>query len=235
MTSHIAAAIASVRARIAAACEAVGRDPASVRLLPVSKTFPAAAVRQAYAAGCRDFAENKVQEVVAKAGQLADLPELRWVMIGHLQSNKAKVVARLASEFHALDSLPLAAELDRRLDQEGRSLDVLIEVNSSGEATKYGLAPADVPAFAAALAAYPRLRPRGLMTLALPSPDRALVAACFDRMRDVHRRLRAEVPGEWDELSMGTSGDFELAIAHGATTVRVGTAIFGSRPPLAAG
>jgi pyridoxal phosphate enzyme (YggS family) len=228
---QIGANLAAVRARIDAACVAAGRPVGSVRLLPVSKTRPAADVLAAHAAGCHRFGENKAQEAVAKARELAAVPGLEWVMIGHLQSNKAKLVAQCASEFQALDSLVLAAELDRRLHPVGRRLDVLIQVNSSGEASKHGLRPDEVVPFARALAPFDALRVRGLMTLALPSADSALVGVCFDRVVDAQRRLRdAGVEGQsYDHLSMGMSGDFELAIAHGATEVRLGTAIFGAR------
>ena len=228
---QIAARIEAVRTRIDAATGAAGRPVGSVQLLPVTKTRPAAEVRAAVAAGCHRFGENKAQEARAKAAELAGIPGLEWVMIGHLQSNKAKLVADFATEFQGLDSLPLAAELDRRLHAAGRRLEVLIQVNSSGEDSKFGLPPAEVSAFASALTPFDALRVRGLMTLALPSPDADLVAACFERMRDVQRVLRdASVDGQsYDELSMGMSGDFELAIAHGATVVRIGTAIFGVR------
>ena len=230
---QIAANVRAVRARIDAACLAAGRDPGSVRLLPVSKTRPAADVLAAHSAGCTRFGENKAQEASAKAAELSAVEGLEWVMIGHLQSNKAKLVAQFAAEFQALDSVPLAAELDRRLEAAGRRLDVLVQVNSSGEDSKFGLPPDEVPGFAAALQPFDRLRVRGLMTLALPSPDPHQVAACFRRMRHVQRLLRdAGLLGQaWDELSMGMSGDFELAIAHGATQVRIGTAIFGRRVP----
>lgn len=228
---QIAANVRAIRARIDAACEAAGRPSGSVRLLPVSKTRPVAEILAAHAAGCTRFGENRAQEALAKATELKGVPDLDWVMIGHLQTNKAKLVAQFAAEFQALDSLPLAAELDRRLHAVGRQLDVLIQVNSSGEPSKYGLAPEEVPGFAVNLRPFPALRVRGLMTLALPSPDPEQVAECFRRMQQVQRTLRdAAVPGQsWDELSMGMSGDFELAIAHGATVVRIGTAIFGPR------
>ncbi|MFZ0529708.1 MAG: YggS family pyridoxal phosphate-dependent enzyme [Propionicimonas sp.] len=233
----IAANLDAIRARIDAACRAAGRPPTSVRLLPVSKTRPVADLRSAIAAGYTRFGENKVQELEAKASALADVPGLEFVMIGHLQSNKAKLVAALASEFQALDSIPLAAELDRRLRSLDRGLDVLIQVNSSGEASKFGLAPEAVLDFARALSPFDALRVRGLMTLALPSPDPERVAACFARMQRLRRLLRdAALPGQsYDELSMGMSGDFELAIAHGATQVRIGTGIFGVRGRPAAG
>lgn len=228
---QIAANVRAVRARIDAACIASGRDTNSVQLLPVSKTRSAGEVLAAHAAGCTRFGENKAQEARTKAAELAGVPGLKWVMIGHLQSNKAKLVAEFASEFQALDSVPLAAELDRRLEAAGRRLKVLIQVNSSGEDSKFGLPPDEVLAFAKALVPFDQLRVSGLMTLALPSSDARLVAACFQRMRHVQRLLRdADLSGQrYDELSMGMSGDFELAIAHGATQVRIGTAIFGPR------
>ncbi|GLS06352.1 YggS family pyridoxal phosphate enzyme [Chitiniphilus shinanonensis] len=221
----------AVRGRIAAACGRVGRDPAGVRLLPVSKTVDEARLCLAYAAGCRELGENKVQEAQRKAEALADLPDLRWSVIGHLQTNKARLVARFASEFQALDSLRLAEALDRRLQAEGRALDVLVQVNTSGEASKYGLHPDEVPAFLHVLPTFSALRVRGLMTLALLSGDPAWVRQCFARLRTLRDRLRQDAaPGiALDELSMGMSGDFEIAVEEGATVVRVGQAIFGAR------
>ncbi|MBN8728262.1 MAG: YggS family pyridoxal phosphate-dependent enzyme [Xanthomonadales bacterium] len=223
--------LAAVRARIAAACGRAGRDAAGVRLLPVSKTVDEARIRNAYAAGCRELGENKVQEAQAKAEAMADLADLRWAVIGHLQTNKARAVARFAAEFQALDRLRLAAELDRRLQAEGRALDVLVQVNTSGEASKYGLAPDQVAAFVRELPAFQSLRVRGLMTLAALSEDSARVRACFVLLRGLRDRLREEAPDGigMDELSMGMSGDFELAVEEGATIVRVGQAIFGAR------
>lgn len=223
--------LADVHARIVAACARVGRDPASVRLLPVSKTVPEARIRNAYAAGCHTLGENKVQEAHRKWQALSDLPDLRWAVIGHLQTNKAKLVAEFASEFQTLDSLRVAEALDRRLQAEGRALDVLVQVNTSNEASKFGLAPEEVTAFVKKLPAYSALRVRGLMTLALFSDDAAKVRPCFVRLRELRDRLRQTAPDgmTFDDLSMGMSGDFELAIEEGSTTVRVGQAIFGAR------
>lgn len=224
--------LAAVQTRIEAACHRAGRDPATVRLLPVSKTKAEASLRLAHAAGCRMLGENKVQEACRKWAALQDLTGLQWSVIGHLQTNKAKLVARFATEFQALDSLRLAAALDRRLRIDGRSLDVFVQVNTSGEGSKYGLAPEDVPAFIQAMPAFPALRVRGLMTLALFSSEAERVRRCFVLLRTLRDRLRQSAPAgiALDELSMGMSGDFEIAIEEGATVVRIGQAIFGARP-----
>lgn len=223
--------LAAVRRKIDQACTAAGREPSEVRLLPVSKTHPPELIMEAYRAGERLFGENRPQELAAKAEQLRDVEDLRFAAIGHLQTNKAKLIADWASEFHALDSIKIAEALDRRLQQAGRGLDVFIQVNSSGEDQKFGLPPEEVAAFAAALADYSSLRVRGLMTLAIFSDDQERVGACFGVMRDLQTRLRDDgaAVGSYDELSMGMSGDFELAIGYGATTVRVGQSIFGAR------
>ena len=226
--AEITANLAHINARIAAACAACGREPDEVRLLPVSKTVPAERLHFAYDAGIRLLGENKVQEAYDKWQALADLDGLNWAVIGHLQSNKVKYVARFAAEFQALDSLEIAEALDRRLQQEGRSLDVFIQINTSDEPQKYGMTPDAADAFIRALPAYSALRPRGLMTLALFSDDHEAVRRCFIRLRDLRDRLQQQNPAV-AELSMGMSGDFELAIAEGATTVRVGQAIFGAR------
>lgn len=224
--------LAAIQGRIEAAARGAGRDPAEIQLLPVSKTVDEARIRWAYEAGVRLLGENKVQEAQRKSEATADLADLKWAVIGHLQTNKAKYVARFAAEFHALDRLKVAETLQRRLELEGRTLDVMIQVNSSGETSKFGLAPDEVIDFARRLAPFDRLRLRGLMTLALNSPDPEAVRPCFVLMRELRQRLREEVEGAADasELSMGMSGDFELAIAEGATVVRIGTAIFGARP-----
>ena len=224
--------LAAVRTRIATACRRVGRDPTAVRLLPVSKTKPEARLRLAHEAGCRILGENKPQEAFRKWEAMRDLTDLQWSVIGHLQTNKAKLVARFASEFQALDSLRVAEELERRLQTEGRSLDVFVQVNTSGEASKYGLAPEEVSAFLQALPTFTALRVRGLMTLALFSREAERVRQCFVLLRTLRDQLRDSAPAGigLDELSMGMSGDFEIAIEEGATVVRVGQAIFGARP-----
>lgn len=226
---QIAVNIASARARIDAACQRSGRDPSDVRLLPVSKTVSTARLREAWAAGCRELGENKVQEAQAKCEELADL-DIRWSLIGHLQGNKAKDVARFASEFQALHSLRLAQRLNDRLQREGRTLEVFVQVNTSGEASKYGLPPDQVVAFVDQLPAFDALRPRGLMTLAIWSSDQERVRACFRKLHALREQLRERASGEhFSELSMGMSGDFELAVEEGATVVRLGQVIFGAR------
>jgi pyridoxal phosphate enzyme (YggS family) len=217
----------AVRHRVDQACRAAGRDPSEVTILPVSKTFGPEAVRAAMALGLHRFGENKVQEIRDKAAALAG-EAIEWVVIGHLQTNKVKDVARLASEVQSLDRLELAEALDRRLQVEGRSLDVLVQVKTAREETKSGLDATALPAFLAQLRAYPTLRVRGLMTLATLSEDPAEVRACFRQLRELRDRYAAE-GYELPRLSMGMSADFPLAIAEGTTEVRVGTAIFGSR------
>lgn len=223
--------LAAIRARIDAACARAGRAPTQVRLLPVSKTIDEAHIRMAYQAGCRMLGENKVQEAHHKWEAMQDLADLQWSVIGHLQTNKAKLVARFAAEFQALDSLRLAETLDRRLQQEGRSLDVFVQVNTSGEDSKFGLPPEQLAGFIQALPQFGALRVRGLMTLALFSAEAERVRACFVRLRELRDQLRQQAPDGMalDELSMGMSGDFEIAIEEGATVVRVGQAIFGAR------
>lgn len=218
----------AVRARIAAACARSGRSVPDVRLMIVTKTVPAHILRLVHPAGLPDAGENKLQEARDKQALLADLP-IRWSIIGHLQTNKAKYLVRFASEFHALDSLRLADALNRRLEAEGRDLDVFIQVNTSGEASKFGLHPDDLMPFAERLADYPRLRPRGLMTLAVFSADAHRVRPCFRLLRTLRDRAATADP-RITGLSMGMSGDFEIAIEEGATVVRVGQAIFGARP-----
>lgn len=223
----LAGRLQDAQASISAACFAAGRDPAGVVLLPVSKTFDASAVREAAALGLARFGENKVQEMQAKAEALADLG-LQWVVIGHLQTNKAKAVARVAAEVQSLDRMDLAVALDKALQAQGRSLDVLVQLKTSTEASKTGLAPEELPAFLHALRSFDTLRVRGLMTVAQASEDEAVVRACFRTVRTWADRCRAE-GHVLDRLSMGMSGDYALAIAEGSTEVRLGSSIFGRR------
>ncbi|MEB3033631.1 YggS family pyridoxal phosphate-dependent enzyme [[Mycobacterium] nativiensis] len=218
----------AIRQRVVAACQDAGRDPAEVSILPVSKTFGPEMIRSAVDLGLHRFGENKVQEIRDKFEPLGDCG-IDWVMIGHLQTNKAGVVARLAAEVQSLDRPKLAAALDRHLRAENRIIDVLVQVKTSDEPSKYGLEPDRLLPFLDELAGYPTLRVRGLMTLAINTSDPETVRGCFRRLREL-RDTAAEHGHEVPRLSMGMSGDFPLAIAEGATEVRIGTAIFGSRP-----
>lgn len=213
--------------RIANAAVAAGRDPATVRLLAVSKTWPADSVREAAAAGQRAFGENYVQEGVAKVDELAGLG-LEWHFIGPLQSNKTRLVANRFSWVHSIDRLKIAERLSEQRDVHLPPLEVCIQVNVSGEASKSGVAPADLPDLARAVAVLPRLRLRGLMAIPEPTPDVALQRARFASLRAMRDELNAAGLA-LDTLSMGMSDDLEAAIAEGSTLVRVGTAIFGSR------
>lgn len=222
--------VAHIRQRIAAACRKAQRSPEEVILLPVSKTFSVEAIRQAAGCGFTRFGENKIQEIRQKGPELDDI-DLQWVMIGHLQTNKARDAARFASEVQSLDRLALAQALDHRLQQEGRAIDVLVQVKTSPEPSKFGIEPNELPGFLKQLAAFDTLRVKGLMTLAVNTGDAEIVRACFSSLRQWRDRLRDDGQPELSRLSMGMSGDFELAIAEGSTEVRIGSAIFGSRAP----
>ena len=228
--SAIEAGLERVRARLAAALLGAGRAPDSARLVAVSKFQPPSAIRDAYAAGQRDFGENYVQELEQKAAELADLSELRWHMIGHLQRNKARVVVPLAAMIHTVHSSELAQELDKRaaLVPTGARLAVLIEVNVGGEAQKSGCAPEALSGVLNALDAAQHLRLVGLMCVPPHTAEAADSRPFFDELA----RLRALHGGaeRLPELSMGMTADLEYAVAAGATIVRVGTAIFGERP-----
>jgi pyridoxal phosphate enzyme (YggS family) len=223
----IAANWSALRQAVDRACVAVGRDPAGVAILPVSKTFAVPAIREAVALGLHRFGENKMQEVRQKAPQLVDCA-IEWVVIGHLQTNKARDVARLASEVQSLDRWELADALHRRLQAEGRAMDVLVQVKTADEDSKSGLPPAELVDFLERLRRCDTLRVRGLMTLAVHSDDPQAVRACFRQLREL--RDQAQQLGHLlPRLSMGMSGDFALAIAEGSTEIRVGSAIFGPR------
>lgn len=222
--STIADNIAEVEARIRAAALAVQRDVTSIHLLAVSKTKPAAALRQAYAAGVRDFGENYLQEARAKQVELADLP-LSWHFIGPIQSNKTREIAEHFSWVHSVDRLKIAQRLSEQRPADLEPLNICIQVNVSGEASKSGCTPQDLPALAAAINALPRLKLRGLMAIPEPTENRAEQDAAFATVRDLQQSLNLGL----DTLSMGMSHDLESAIAQGATWVRIGTALFGAR------
>ncbi len=225
----IAEALAQVRARIEAAAAASGRAVTDVKLLAVSKTQPAAAVREAYAAGQRDFGENYVQELEQKAAELRDLPDLNWHLIGHLQRNKARFVAPLVQLLHTVDSVELARELAKRREASARPgpLEVLVEVSIAGEAQKHGVAASELGALLDAIDALPPLRLRGLMCVPPLTENAADSRPFFERLAELARAHGG--PARLPELSMGMTHDLEHAILAGATWVRVGTAIFGAR------
>jgi hypothetical protein len=226
MTS-IAANLQAVRARVAEAARAAGRSPESVRLLAVSKTWPVACVQEAAQAGQREFGENYVQEGVSKIAALA-APELEWHFIGPLQSNKTRLVAGHFHWVHSIDRLKVAERLSEQREAHLPPLQSCIQVNVSGEASKSGVAPGEVAALAAAVARLPGLRLRGLMCIPEPERDEARLRARFAMLREVRDGLN-RAGFDLDTLSMGMSHDLEAAIAEGATIVRVGTAIFGTR------
>jgi len=223
----IAANLQAVRERIAAACVAARRPVAAVELLAVSKTWPAAAVRDAAAAGQRRFGESYVQEAVPKVAALRDL-DLEWHFIGPLQSNKTRPVAEAFAWVHSVERLKIAERLSQQRPPDLEPLNVCLQVNVSGEASKSGCAPGEVAALAPAVAQLPNLRLRGLMAIPEPGEDVATQRRRFAILRELRERLAADGL-VLDTLSMGMSDDLEAAIMEGATMVRVGTAIFGER------
>ncbi len=215
---------AQIRARIDAAAQAAGHR---ARLLAVSKTKPTAAIRELAAQGQRAFGENRVQEALAKQRELTDL-DLEWHLIGPLQSNKCREAALHFDWLQSLDREKLVEPLNRYRPAEAPPLNVLVQVNVDAEASKSGCAPEAVPVLARTIAQFPRLRLRGLMAIPEPHPDPAQRRFAFARMRALFDALQADHP-DIDTLSMGMSEDFEMAIACGATLVRIGTALFGQR------
>ena len=222
--STIADNIGLVSQRIRAAADAVQRDANSIHLLAVSKTKPAQAVREAYAAGMHDFGENYLQEALGKQAQLSDLP-LSWHFIGPIQSNKTRAIAENFAWVHSVDRLKIAQRLSEQRPADLAPLNICIQVNVSGESSKSGCTPADLPALANAISALPRLKLRGLMAIPEPTEDRAAQDAAFATVRELQASLNLPL----DTLSMGMSHDIESAIAQGATWVRIGTALFGAR------
>lgn len=223
-----------LRQRVAAAAEHAGRNPGDITIIAVSKTIPVETLHAAYDLGFTIFGENRVQEAQGKIAAWGRAPA-RWELIGHLQSNKAARAVELFARIQSLDSLHLAAALNARAAQRGQTLPVLLEVNVAGEASKTGVAPDDVLDVARALAAYPALRPEGLMTVAPLVADPEEVRPVFQRLRALRDELRRTIPGTsesdaWSHLSMGMTDDFEVAIEEGATIIRIGRGLFGSRP-----
>ncbi|MEK6570255.1 MAG: YggS family pyridoxal phosphate-dependent enzyme [Bacteroidota bacterium] len=219
-----------VRERVRKACERSGRDPQGVRLIAVSKTFDVARVREVLEVGISDIGENFVQELRDKRAELNN-PDIRWHFVGHLQSNKVKYIADFISLIHSTDHRSVAEEIDKRGARIGRLIDVLVEVNTTGERTKFGVLPESTIEFVKSLAHLRNLRVRGLMTMGpfLPDPEDSRPA--FRTLREFRDEVRnAGIENvEMTELSMGMTNDFEVAIEEGATMVRIGTAIFGPR------
>ncbi|MEX6501910.1 YggS family pyridoxal phosphate-dependent enzyme [Pseudomonas zhanjiangensis] len=222
--STIAENIAKVGARIREAAQASGRDYATIGLLAVSKTKPAAAVRQAHAAGLLDFGENYLQEALEKQRELSDLP-LTWHFIGPIQSNKTRALAEHFAWVHSVDRLKIAERLSAQRPPQLPPLNICLQVNVSGEASKSGCSPEELQALAQAVSRLPNLRLRGLMAIPEPTDDPAAQHAAFARLRQLRDGLGLGL----DCLSMGMSHDLEAAIAEGATWVRIGTALFGAR------
>jgi pyridoxal phosphate enzyme (YggS family) len=226
----LVARVRAVRGRVAAAAERAGRSPEDVSIVAVSKMIDVERIRGAYELGLKTFGENRVQEARGKITALR-LPLIRWELIGHLQTNKVARAVELFARVQSVDSLRLAEALDHEAARLGRVLPVLLEVNVAGESSKNGLNPAELVATGRATAALPHLRMEGLMTVAPLVDDAEAVRPVFRRLRELRERLRDEVPtGDWRHLSMGMTGDFEVAIAEGATLVRIGRALFGERP-----
>lgn len=211
------------------AARRAGRDPAAVTVVAVSKTVPAERLRAAVAAGIVELGENRVQEAGPKVAALGH--GLTWHLIGHLQRNKAAAAVRLFDMIHSVDSLDLATALDRQAARLGKQQRVLLQVNVSGEQSKSGFTPVALRTAAAQVAVLPHLRPEGLMTIAPLGAGESALHDVFGTLRALHRELAPAFPGEaWQHLSMGMSDDYEIAVAEGATLVRVGRAIFGERP-----
>jgi len=218
-----------VRDRLARAARRAGRDPSAVRLVAVSKTFDADHVRAAAAAGQVEFGENRVQEALEKIAQTSDIP-VRWHLVGHLQANKVRKAATAFAVIHSVDSLRLARAIDRIASSVGRVVPVLLEVLLSDEPTKQGIPPDELEQAAAEACLFPGLEIRGLMTVAPLAATGDLARPYFCRLRELRDRLARQHPGiVWDELSMGMTNDFEVAVEEGSTLVRIGRAIFGER------
>lgn len=226
----LAARLAEVREEIAAAARRAGRQADDVRLVAVSKTHPAAAVRVLAAAGQRDFGESYVQEAIDKQSELFDIPGVRWHFIGGLQSNKARFVAGAFSLVHSVDSPKLAQALHKRASARDAVQDVLVQVNLGGEIQKRGTCGDDARCLCEAVLALPGLRLRGLMLMPPWDEDPEAVRPWFRGLRELRGRLEAELGTPLPELSMGMTNDFVQAVEEGATLVRVGTRIFGRRP-----
>jgi len=225
----IASNLAAIRERIAKAAARAGRSAEEIRLVAVSKTFPAEAIRSTYDLGLRDFGENRVQEWESKRATLTDL-DATWHLVGHLQSNKARRAASLFDRIDSVDSFALAQKLDAAASAEGKRLRVLIEVHLGGEETKSGVSEPDLQTLAENIAQLPHLELLGLMTIPPYFDELEQVRPYFRRLRQLRDSVSARLARPLTVLSMGMSHDFEIAIEEGATEIRIGTALFGQRP-----
>lgn len=223
----LAGNLESITQRMHAACARAGRDPASVTLLAVAKGQPPQRVREAADLGLTLFGENKVQEAKIKIGQCPG--KLRWHMIGHLQSNKCRDAVHFFQMIQSVDSLELAMELDRCAQKAAKTVPILLEVNVAGESSKYGFRPEALLAELAQINQLRRLEIQGLMTVPPWTPEPEKVRPCFQQLRSLKEQCEGILGAPLPELSMGMSGDFEVAIEEGATMVRIGTALFGAR------
>ncbi|MEK7248882.1 MAG: YggS family pyridoxal phosphate-dependent enzyme [Bacteroidota bacterium] len=223
--------IESIRQRMDAACAKAGRNPTEVTLLAVSKTFPVEAIAEAVDAGLKDVGENYVQELLEKREALLHKRDIRWHFIGHLQSNKVKYIAEWIHLIHAVDNVGLAREIDKRALQAKRLIDVLVEVNTTGEQSKFGVKPEETVEFVETLTEFRNIRIAGLMTIGPFLPDPEGSRPMFRKLRLLKEEIaRLNQPNiQMKHLSIGMTGDFEVAIDEGATIVRIGTAIFGKR------
>jgi len=218
----------TIQERIAAACQRAGRSPGSVTLLAVTKTQPPEVVNEAARLGLACFGENKVQEAKAKIPLCSG--RLRWHMIGHLQTNKCRDAVALFEMVQSVDSFNVAEELNKRAEQASKTLPILLEVNSGGEASKFGYSPEQMLADLPRINSLPRLEVHGLMTVPPWAPNPEKVRPIFRQLRELKEKCEQVLGAPLPHLSMGMSGDFEIAIEEGATIVRIGTALFGARP-----
>lgn len=234
---EIQARLRAVQERIGAAAARAGRDPQAIRIVAVTKTHPAETVQLAYQAGLRLFGENRVEEALPKQRAVPELEGLEWHMIGHVQSRKAKQIPGSFAMLHSVDRMKLARKLSQAAQQPGLRLPILLECNVSGEASKFGWQlsaeagwPEVIEPFSQ-IRLMPQLEVRGLMTMAPISQDPELVRPVFRRLRQLRDYLVEAVPGDWSELSMGMTDDFEIAVEEGATLLRLGRVLFGERRP----
>jgi PLP dependent protein len=231
MATNIAENLAAIRQRIEAACARVGRDPSGVTLVAVTKGQPPEAVRAAVQAGQLVFGENRVQEAKAKISQCPG--SARWHMIGHLQSNKARDAVALFEMIESIDSLSLAAEVNKWADKSAKTMRLLLEVNVAGESSKFGYNPDRLLEEFLEINSLPKIEIHGLMTVAPWAQEPEKVRPVFRRLRELKSKCEEKLGAPLPQLSMGMSGDFEVAVEEGATIVRIGTALFGPRPKLA--